>query len=466
MSINLKALTTIFTFVIVIIFFLVVDEYEFYLYLNDHWDKAIAFASAIGTVIAAIATWLAARRAADGAEIAKRSMEEAGKAAKVTLQETQLYNRRTSFENRYALLLAQHDQYHKQLCDYIDGEKEMTGPGMKFFNDAQKANDCNAVLSFLTGHEIISRYMRTLYHLLKFVQDDFYLDSSGDCVVVQRKYTSPVRSIIRNDILFMIALNALNVKTSISKESGYPRYQKLLHSFDFFEHAVFIKPLDPSGVLINTDWEELIHSQINSQLIREDRKNGGVQFFSLWEVRITSPLIICLVIYENPMRNATTKALETFYTNSKKKLDEQRINEAVDSFNRAKAADDAIRNGLYKENANDEWKPVTKEIIELIYVQDIFGTEAFKYFTFKPERSDECLGLSEYITWEYVFRVGKAISYYGELYKEINEHGGVSLFLKYLETNYEKKLLKFNDEVASYDINQFLSEKVQVSDGK
>ncbi|MFL3528879.1 putative phage abortive infection protein [Citrobacter amalonaticus] len=460
MSVNLKALTTLFIFVIVIMFFLVVDEHEFYLYLNDHWDKTVAFASAIGTVIAAIATWLAARRAADGAEIAKRSMEEAGKAAKVTLQETQLYNRRTSFENRYALLLAQHDQYHKQLCDYIDSEKEMSGSGMKFFDDAKKANDCNAVLSFLTGHEIISRYMRTLYHLLKFVKEDFYLDSGEDCIAIQRKYTSPVRSIIRNDVLFMIALNALNVKTNISKASGYPRYQELLHSFDFFEHAVFIKPLDPNGVLINTEWEGLIHSQINSQLNCDDRKICGVSIFSLPEINIFSPLLACLVIYENPMKESTLNALETFYVKNRKIQYEKRVNDAFNRFNKAKVEVDAIKNGVFKESESDEWKPVTQEIIDTIKGECVFGVESMVSYIFKPKYSDKCSELSGNVLGQSVYINEKSILYYHQLYIDINECGGLSSYLQYLQADYEKKLVEFKENIASYDVNHFFSEKV------
>lgn len=460
MSINLKALTTIFIFVIVIIFFLLVDEHEFYLYLNDHWDKTVAFASAIGTVIAAIATWLAARRAADGAEIAKRSMEEAGKAAKVTLQETQLYNRRTSFENRYALLLAQHDQYHKQLCDYIDSEKKMTGPGMKFFNDAKKANGFNAALSFLTGHEIISRYMRTLYHLLKFVKEDFYLDSGEDCVALQRKYTSPVRSIIRNDVLFMIALNSLNVKTPISKASGYPRYQKLLHSFDFFEHAVFIKPLDPNGVLINTEWEWLIHSQINSQLSCDDRKVSGVSIYSLSEVNIFSPLLACLVIYENPMKTSTLNALKTFYVKIKKIQDERRVNDAFNHFNKAKAEEDAIKNGVFKESDSDEWKPVTQEIIDAIEGECYFGIKSMASYIFKPKYGDKCSELAERVLGQSVYINQSQILYYRQLYMEINKYGGPSSYLKYLQADYQMKLDEFKENITSYDVNQFLSKKI------
>ena len=37
-----------------------------------------------------------------------------------TLKETQMANQRTAFESRYTMLLAHHDHYPPQLCDYLD----------------------------------------------------------------------------------------------------------------------------------------------------------------------------------------------------------------------------------------------------------------------------------------------------------------------------------------------------------
>ena len=82
--------------------------------------------------------------------------------------------------------------------------------------------------------------MRVLFHLLKHINDDPYVIDKSD--EEKRVYSSPLRSYIRNDVLFLIAVNALNIKSERLKEAGYPKYQKLLHRFNFFEHAVFTNP--------------------------------------------------------------------------------------------------------------------------------------------------------------------------------------------------------------------------------
>ncbi|MEG6130893.1 putative phage abortive infection protein [Enterobacter kobei] len=460
MSIIVSSLITIVFFIIAIIS-LVVSDNDFYSYLTENWDKAVAFASAVGTVIAAIATWLAARRAAEGAEIARQSMDETGKAAKDTLQETQLYNRRTSFENRYALLLAQHDQYHKQLCDYIDDERRNSSQGiasaskmkvMDFFTGAENSKDCNAVLSFLTGHEIISRYMRTLYHLLKFVEEDFYLDSNDDIPTKKRGYTSPVRSIIRNDVLFMIALNALNVRTSISKSSGYPRYQNLLHFFNFFEHAIFINPLDPNSIFVNTDWEGLIHSHLAQKLEYKYFGKNEIEITKLPKVNIFSPVIACLLVYENPMKRATEEALKTFYVIKKKNIDKKILVEAIDIYNKAKAISDAVKDGYYKKLGSNEWKLVSEDDVSLIKAESILGFTTFKACTFKIKPIDEYSDGANLINSEYVYNSELDLLTNGEIYGKVQEYGGLSLYLDQLQKDYDKNLQEFYRDLASYNV--------------
>ncbi|MDG1641110.1 hypothetical protein DA718_25420 [Klebsiella huaxiensis] len=79
-------------------------------------DQAIALLGVSGAIVAAVATWQAAKEAARSAKIARESMEQSAESARQTLAETQRFNRRSNFENRYALLLAQHNNYHDQVC--------------------------------------------------------------------------------------------------------------------------------------------------------------------------------------------------------------------------------------------------------------------------------------------------------------------------------------------------------------
>ncbi|MFP3393567.1 putative phage abortive infection protein, partial [Brevibacillus sp. SIMBA_076] len=80
-----------------------------------------------------------------------------------------------------------------------------------FFDESIYDEKLEGCFSFLTGHQIISRYMRVLYHLLKFVRENGDFNGS-DPITFQKNYTSPLRSTIRNDVLLLIAVNALNVR--------------------------------------------------------------------------------------------------------------------------------------------------------------------------------------------------------------------------------------------------------------
>ena len=62
----------------------------------------------------------------------------------------------------------------------------------------------------------------------------------------------------------MIAVNALNINSDNAINSGYPHYQKLLHTFDFFEHAVFLSPFEPN-IFGNEKPEEKIHELVRDK---------------------------------------------------------------------------------------------------------------------------------------------------------------------------------------------------------
>lgn len=150
---------------------------------------------------------------------------------------------RQGFEQRYALLLTQHNVLHDALCEYLD-ETPLVVNRNGYELDLKGCNDRYDALEYyfyyLTGHPVISPYMRVLFHLLKHINSDPYITDKTDAE--KRRYSSPLRSYIRNDVLFLIAINALNVRSDRLKDAGYPEYQKLLHRFNFFEHAVFSNP--------------------------------------------------------------------------------------------------------------------------------------------------------------------------------------------------------------------------------
>ncbi|EOI7435741.1 putative phage abortive infection protein [Yersinia enterocolitica] len=198
-------------------------------------EKVIGAVAALATATATFAT---AGALYFSARAAKASRDSADVALN-TLEYSQRTSLREAFESRYSLLLEQHNQHLKNVCDYLDAQKSDA-----FRKSVENNKDVSIASKALMGHSIISPYMRILYHLLKHIDDNYYEKGLEGLVLVKKKkeYTSPLRSLIRNDVLYLIALNSIitkNISDGVSSDNGYSKYQKLLHDFDFFEHAIF-----------------------------------------------------------------------------------------------------------------------------------------------------------------------------------------------------------------------------------
>ncbi len=367
----------------------------------DKSSSLIAFIVAVATVGAAVATWRAAKKAAESAQIARESMNATMVLGKQTLAESQTTNKRTAFESRYAMLLAQHDHYHQQLCIYLDSgwsSKNKKGSADSNHNDdnpvagffdksiyAEKLDDC---FSFLTGHQIISRYMRVLYHLLKFVRENG--DFNGpDNITFQKNYTSPVRSTIRNDVLLLIAVNALNVNDERAKNSSYPYYQKLLHHFDFFEHAIFMFPSNPNELFRRDDWENRIHelvistqSQYSTRLSSQSKSNN--RSFKIPEVRLVSPLMMVIVIFKNPMRDAAFEAFDSMCTKSEvnaKVID--KVKEMTGYAEFSKKIIETLPSCEFRSASNTQWQKITEDILSEMFKEAFSPGCRYDEYSFK-----------------------------------------------------------------------------------
>ncbi|MBA0198440.1 hypothetical protein H0249_18180 [Pectobacterium brasiliense] len=408
-----------FLIIVCVMVILIPDNFAF---IFQEWEQLVAVSSALGTIVAAVATWRAAKEASKSAKIAQQSMEISAQHAELALKETQNFNRRSGFENRYALLLQQHNHYHLQVCEHLDSNKNKDKHGVNdFFNNALVANGLPASLSFLTGHEIISRYMRTLYHLLKFVNDEFYVEK--DALQLMKNYTSPLRSTVRNDVLYLIAVNALNVTTENAIKSGYPRYQALLHTFDFFEHAVFLFPFEPTKVFL----------EVNSLLIKQNMPETVSGFqdklhdnllknnFIIPDFYLLSPVLLCLIIYDNPMKNIAKIALKEFGDYLLNGF-EKKLTERFSYYEEYHDRIQKVSNWKYRTHSNEEFHPVTFELMREI-MKSVSENKGYVYDYFYFKAQVECdLGYDSMYgerLVEYIVYVNK----YKKLYKEI---GGVS----------------------------------------
>lgn len=432
----------------------------------EKWNDLLSFATAVATVGAAVATWRAAQKAAESAQIARESMDATMTLGRQTLEETRLTNKRTAFETRYAMLLAQHDQYHRQLCDYLDTGKispeeyrdsKVTPAGQKdiyrFFKESVNVPSPDDCFSFLTGHEIISRYMRTLYHLLKFVDKDCTF-IEDDRLAFQRKYTSPVRSTIRNDVLLLIAVNALNVDDPRAKESSYPYYQELLHEFDFFEHAVFMFPYSPNELFKSKEWVANIQNHVlNKQSdfikyldrnVRSESKN-----FTIPDVRLFSPLIMTLIIFKNPMRVATLTALKTLSENQAMKY---RLRKDVENglvlFGKARAQLEMISQGQMKPAVDAPWEPVDKSTLTAMQLDAFKEYTCYKGYLFRENPSEK----AEIKSGGLVLDDFKYVRRYEKLASDVDKYGGVNEYMHHNTQILADRLEAFNEDIKKNNI--------------
>lgn len=440
------------------------------------WNQAIALASAAGTIIAAYAAWRAAREAAKSAEIARESMDATKALGLETLKETQLANQRTAFESRYTMLLTHHDHYHQQLCDYLDAywqhnneleridvDESQIDEIKNFFNKSMYAEHPNECFSFLTGHQIISRYMRVLYHLLKFVYENGAFEES-EKIRFQKNYTSPVRSTIRNDVLLLIAVNALNVRSQGAKNSSYPFYQQMLHDFSFFEHAIFMFPSNPNSLFSRDDWETRIHNLvINTQsdfTSKLSAQTGDAnQVFRIPEVRLISPMIMVLYIFDNPMRDAVLKAFDSLGMHSS--INNQvieKIKEVATKVQTAESFVDKLSSSDFKYPSNNMWRSITEDIVSELNKSTFSSYSSYDSYTFRFS------GVSNVMAGSLVRDHLKTIKRNQSILEEFEMQKGAVGFTHYLAQHHNSIVASSLNEIESYNVtsSQYAAQQSEI----
>lgn len=194
------------------------------------WDWISTNVTVIGTIATTLAFFAVLWSAFETRKSAKAAFL-AVKMAEVSLEEARKNFRKEAFNQRFSLLLEQHNAYLEKVNAFIRSEA-----GWSFCEKLFKIEVHREAFEQLRGHFICSPYMRVLYHLLKFINDDYYGDVND--VAGRKKYSSLVRSLIGNDVLFLIAVNSSYIFESGSY-TQYKNYQQFLDRFDFFEHANF-----------------------------------------------------------------------------------------------------------------------------------------------------------------------------------------------------------------------------------
>lgn len=285
-------------------------------YWNTYWyhsDPIVGIFTIIAaflTIIAIYWSYRAVKVAKESTESAQKSTEAAHKSteiAKEALDKATENAQRDEFVRHFSMLLDQHNSQLEIVKSYLDGvENKVKGSeqqeGEKLLNALIQPISHLEAFNKLRGHRVISPYMRILYHLLKYVSEDFYIINAT--IEQKKKYTSIVRSLIRNDVLFLVAVNASYIRDN-NVENQYANFQKYLYDFDFFEHAIFFSPSkaneDKDEVKIN-EWHIGFKNGYENFFL-DLISNNGKSNEDKKTVPLFTPAIIISVIYNNPQHD-------------------------------------------------------------------------------------------------------------------------------------------------------------------
>lgn len=303
-----------------------------------------------------------------------------------TARNAQEMSVRQGFEQRYTLLLTQHNGLHDALCEYLNNTQMVVnrnGYDLELSGTIDRYDALEHYFYYLTGHPVISPYMRVLFHLLKHINSDPYIMDKTDAE--KRRYSSPLRSYIRNDVLFLIAINALNVRSDRLKDAGYPEYQKLLHRFNFFEHAVFSNPWKANDPFAETFKSLREHRKPDVDI----RDNLAVETFHI-EFRLRSKLYLVLKTCFDAVKNGQIPELSAMYF--EQTVDGQKI----------KLMPEDVLATPFLTCAAIYNSPHTQALqLALQSCSRYFFCTCKDYYLAERKRHDECQSVAQYIGGQY-----------------------------------------------------------------
>lgn len=216
-------------------------------------DKAVALLSAIGTMGAAI--------------FAARSAIEVSLSNKLIREN----NINEDFYRKFNILLDKHDNYLSLINDFFKKEtsaifkieylstlscnnalKIVRGINDKIYGSIKSSEELTISEGNSFAKNVLSPYMRILYHILKSIDIHFNNDKSLENKDA-KQYSNIIRSLIPNDLLLLVALNSVifykssgdktkfkdrmkSISDNLSIYNDYHKFFKLLNKYDFFEH--------------------------------------------------------------------------------------------------------------------------------------------------------------------------------------------------------------------------------------
>ncbi|HEE9789007.1 TPA: hypothetical protein R8F93_003065 [Enterobacter soli] len=266
-------------------------------YTINNYSDVSAIATAIGALVTAVVmgfTIVAATAARKSTKLATEALEQARD-----------NSRQDEFSRHFALLLEQHQVQQDIVKKHLDSMNNKVQEELSNIFYGYEFEDSWLMMK---GHEVFSPYMRILYHLIKHISVFYEGDTAS-----KMKYTSVVRSMIRNDVIFLVALNVSYIKCG-GVYNQFEKYQRLLSEVDFFAHAIF--DYDENRKMHNDSLNMEAHcyeieSNIEERMLRV-MEGKGTEHFRRWNI-VKNPFIVTLII-KNPeqihARHSFDKVLE------------------------------------------------------------------------------------------------------------------------------------------------------------
>ncbi|EGG4958976.1 hypothetical protein NZQ97_003399 [Salmonella enterica] len=252
-------------------------------YAIKSYSDVSAIATAIGALVTAVVmgfTIVAATAARKSTKLATEALEQARD-----------NSRQDEFSRHFALLLEQHQVQQDIVKRYLDS---MNNKVQEELSNIFYGYEFEDAWLLMKGHEVFSPYMRILYHLIKHISVFYENDTAS-----KMKYTSVVRSMIRNDVMFLVALNVSYIKNN-GNYNQFEKYQKLLNEVDFFAHAIFDydKNRKMNIEFLNTEvYCYEIESNIEKRMLKV-MEGKSIEHFRRWSI-VKNPFIVTLII-KNP----------------------------------------------------------------------------------------------------------------------------------------------------------------------
>ncbi|PPE62503.1 hypothetical protein F157LOC_01352 [Pectobacterium brasiliense] len=421
------------------------------------FSAILSFITVIATAWAAYAAGRSAKISVKALEMTKDTADKSIKIAEESLNATHMANKRAAFEQHYSLLLAQHNIYHEKVCNYLDDKEEINSAKEKseifnIFHCRFQSGSLEKSIQFLTGHPVLSPYMRILYHILKHISDNFYDTNASD--KQRRQYSSPLRSVIRNDVMFLIALNALNMTGESKRSAGYIKYQNMLRQFDFFEHAVFINPKEPNTKIqpkraykIFTNDEKSNYSHYYNGILNMAKQ---CKIYD-GEINFNNPAFICISIYDNPLHEAVKLIYDGIKENILSDLTRD-INNFIDAHQERLEKINRISNGIYGSSDDAIGKTNSKEHMTSLkeYIRNGDKTVMLEIKEFQFSSSREIYDNNWGLTGVNVIELLKSINNHEECFNHFNNENKKNDFINLVSKKITTDINKDKNEIKKY----------------